>query len=965
MSVHRMLKYLIMADLVHSGISFAHLNIGSLLAGGKLEIFKSQLVTTNLDIFCLSESWLSEAIPTGQIALQGYTVYRLDRTWNDNGDPGYAKRGGGLLCYTKDSIPTSDTKFGYLNCSCKDLELQWISIQIKNLRPIVVLNAYRPPQGNYKTACKIINDSIAKAGMKENTEIFLMGDLNIDLKDKSSPSTKELLFTTGSNGLSPKISETTRHSCRNGVSKDSCIDHIFSNSTFIVESKVLDLNISDHSAVYVRRKKPRTFHKKIGFTGRSYRFFDKEDFQWSLIDANWEAFYQSKDPNECWDLIEEKIRDFLNHTCPLREFKVKEVREAWITDEILEEIKDKDYYLKIARTTRDERDWALARRERNRVGKLVRTARANFVKEQQREFRSDPKKFWTTISSVIPNNKQSQNIIRLVDKATGTEMEEKEVANSGNNFFSSIGSNLAEKLRDPWHFRGMVNEKECQQVTTDFEQVLNLCKDINTTKSSGISDIASRIFKHAFLVLVPQLVYLFNLSFETGIFPDSWKQATVIPLYKGGDRSDVENYRPISLLPLPGKLIEKIVHQNISIFLEDNKILTDKQNGFRKGCSTTTAVADLTDDLFTAINDSEMSIAVFVDLRKAFDTVNHNILCKKLEKYGIRNGVLKWCTNYLTNRKQRTLANNAKSESRNIVYGVPQGSVLGPLFFILYINDMQHALNDVNVQLYADDTVIYASGNVLSRVLNRVQTALTHLQTWCRSNKLTLNLAKTKMVTFGTRNALKLMGPHTLTLGGKKVQKVSSFKYLGFHLDATLNFKSHIADVMRKVMHKRVLLSRMMFFLTKEVALLIYKTMILPYFDYCDIVYHSACSSDLDMLQRLQNKCLKTCLGLHKLCETKVVHSLADCTYLDKRREMHMRNFMFTRKTTPELLNTRPVNTRSHDAPVFQVTFPHKETFKRSVKYCGAQLWNELPKEIRLLDDLSAFKFRQKKSLKS
>ena len=141
--------------------------------------------------------------------------------------------------------------------------------------------------------------------------------------------------------------------------------------------------------------------------------------------------------------------------------------------------------------------------------------------------------------------------------------------------------------------------------------------------------------------------------------------------------------------------------------------------------------------------------------------------------------------------------------------------------------------------------------------------------------------------------------------------------------------------------------------------------MILPYFDYCDIIYHSACASDLSMLQRLQNKCLKTCLGLQRLCETKVVHSLAGCAYLDKRREMHMCNFMFTRKTKPAQLDTRPINTRLHDAPIFQVSFPHKETFKRSVKYSGAKLWNELPVELRQLDDLTAFKFRQKRALQT
>ena len=164
---------------------------------------------------------------------------------------------------------------------------------------------------------------------------------------------------------------------------------------------------------------------------------------------------------------------------------------------------------------------------------------------------------------------------------------------------------------------------------------------------------------------------MFNLSFEVGIFPSNWKKATVIPLFKSGDRDNVGNYRPISLLPLPGKLIEKIVHHKLSTFLETKDILSEKQSGFRKGFSTVSAVADLTDDLFCAINNNELSLAVFVDLRKAFDTVSHSILCRKAEKYGVRGDVLNWCRNYLSGRSQCTLANNMRSNYCDISCGVP------------------------------------------------------------------------------------------------------------------------------------------------------------------------------------------------------------------------------------------------------------------------------------------------------
>ena len=234
-------------------------------------------------------------------------------------------------------------------------------------------------------------------------------------------------------------------------------------------------------------------------------------------------------------------------------------------------------------------------------------------------------------------------------------------------------------------------------------------------------------------------MYLFDLSFNVGVFPDSWKQATIVPLFKGGVKSEVSNYRPVSLLPLPGKLIERVAHAKMSAFLEQHGLLSEKQGGFRKGFSTMTSVAELTDCLFSNINKGLTSLAAFVDLRKAFDTVNHDILLRKLTYYGFLEGNLRWCSNYLKNRSQRTLANGMLSAPELVTCGVPQGSVLGPLFFILYVNDVQDAVKGAKLQLYADDTVIHvADANPMSAE-QKLQLSLDQFSKWCKGNKLTLN----------------------------------------------------------------------------------------------------------------------------------------------------------------------------------------------------------------------------------
>ena len=268
----------------------------------------------------------------------------------------------------------------------------------------------------------------------------------------------------------------------------------------------------------------------------------------------------------------------------------------------------------------------------------------------------------------------------------------------------------------------------------------------------GMNLLSSRICKDAFLVLTDQLVHLFNCSLFSGFFPDKWKVAKILPLFKGGDRESVNNYRPVSLLPLPGKLLEKIVHKRISAFWDNNNVLSNNQGGFRKGFSTTATIADLTDDLFQQINLGNTTLAAFVDLRKAFDTVNLEILCSKLQRAGIREGVLNWCKNYLTNRFQCTLANNVRSNLLPITCGVPQGSVLGPLFFLIYVNDVQHAVTNCGIKLYADDTVLYQAGVNREEARFKLQASVNEFKLWCNVNALTINVSKTKVMAFATRS---------------------------------------------------------------------------------------------------------------------------------------------------------------------------------------------------------------------
>ena len=245
--------------------------------------------------------------------------------------------------------------------------------------------------------------------------------------------------------------------------------------------------------------------------------------------------------------------------------------------------------------------------------------------------------------------------------------------------------------------------------------------------------------RDAFIFLIPKLTYLINCSFKTGIFPDKWKLANIIPLFKGGNRNTVGNFRPVSLLPLPSKIIEKVVHNRITDFIETHGLLDVNQGGFRKKQSTINTIAKLTNYIFDGINNRVITLACFIDMAKAFDTVNHELLPKKLAKLGMGNILLKWIKNYLTNRKQCISAKNITSPYLNICCGIPQESILGPLFFIIYVNYIKTSLRNCKHLLNADDTVIYITGDI-DTTTGLLQFDLNCFKNWCDRNQLTMNI---------------------------------------------------------------------------------------------------------------------------------------------------------------------------------------------------------------------------------
>ena len=820
------------------------------------------------------------------------------------------------------NITYSENDLSHLNKSSINIEIQWIVFKSQKHRDIIVANVYRPPQGNIKLFQKYINECMDTLKNLDRKDLFIVGDINIDINKKAHQKTKDLLQNMNSYGLKQYIHGITRFGKTN-----SCIDLVFSNSECINNAGILDLNFSDHQAVYITRKKQKPNNEKMKFIGRSYRNYNKDVFQDRLKEYDWINYFDIENPNECWEILYSRIIETLDDMCPENSYNIKCYREKWMNRDIMERIIDKDKGLAKAKKTGNEDDWNIAKFLKNETGKIIERAKMQFFDDEFIASKGDPKRFWRNIYSLIPKNKSKTEIINLKD-SDKLDIPQKNTASYINDFFTNIGPNLAKDYNEEWKFYGKESDEVMGEVEINEGVVFDLIRNIDNLKSSGLERISSSCLKDALLALIPPLVYLYKRSLITGIFPDKWKIANVVPIFKNGNKSDVSNYRPISLLPIPGKIFENILHTHISNYLENNNYLNSKQNGFRKCHSTLDGIVNFTSDIFDSINKGEYTIAAFIDLKKAFDTVNHNILLEKLNYAGIKNNILLLLKNYLSGRLQKTICNRTVSNTQRITCGVPQGSILGPLFFILYINDIQEMLEVDTFQLYADDTIIYCSDKSIGLAEKRLQKMMNKFSKWCIQNALTINSKKSKLMIFGTRNKVNSVDRIEIKINQEELQMVPTYKYLGFNLDQTLNYKYHLGTVISNISFKLYLFSKVRRFLNEKSAIIVYKTIILPFYDYCDVIYSLSNTPELKKLDRQHLRGMRICLNNSYNMDDEDLFVNCKISKLENRRKVHTRNYLFNKKEKCDINN---INTRLHDGPTFKVIHPNVESVKRSI----------------------------------
>ena len=571
---------------------------------------------------------------------------------------------------------------------------------------------------------------------KENKPLILLGDFNINLlKSDSDNSVSNFLDILGSFSLLPQIILPTRLT---NTSK-TLIDNIFiDSSSFQVSSGNLIYHISDHLPQFsiLKNLKPNSNLKHNKFK-RNWSKFDQENFVLDFLEINWENTLElnKQNVNTSFDNFYNSINNLLDKYAPLKKLTKKQIRtmsKPWISQGILTSIKKRDHLFKLFIKSKNPIEKSTLEKQykqyRNLIVCLCRRSKKNYFSHYFKEHSKNIKKIWQGVKSIISTKSPQSSAPSSININQTLSSDPTSIANAFNDYFSNVATNIRKKhffsSKSFTDFLDKPNNNSFFLSPTNETEISSCISSLEINKGSGPFSIPVRILQLLKYDISEPLTQIINLSFSSGCFPNNLKIAKVIPIFKKNSPLECNNYRPISLLSNIDKIFEKIMYSRIIKFLESSKCIYPLQFGFRKQHSTNHTLINITENIRNALDSGQFACGIFVDLQKAFDTVDHEILLNKLNHYGIRGIPNSWFKSYLSCRSQYVSISGYDSTSTLIKYGVPQGSVLGPLLFLIYINDLHNAIKYCMVHHFADDTNLLIFNNSLKSLKKKKSTLI-------------------------------------------------------------------------------------------------------------------------------------------------------------------------------------------------------------------------------------------------
>ena len=871
-----------------------------------------------IDVICIQESHLDNSFKsdTPCIQIDGYDCIPQEK---------YCGQKGGLITYVKSSYDNTKFVFGQRSDIWEGL---YVEVKDNEGFRIMIGNIYKPPRNNNNNANieRFTNElkPILKDLENEKCDIALAGDWNINLLLMNEKLKFQSFFDELTNcSLFPKITYPTRignHSC-------TLIDNIFcklTQNTIHSNAGIIYSNISDHFPCFVafklRNKKlskqPQSLIKQTKSSPEAIENFKNDllahDFSKDLPSLLSEEVV---DPNISYNIFIEKVIELKNKNMPTKFVKFnkrKHKKQPWMTEGILKSIIYRDKLLiklrKLKAGTNGHTESKQNLKAYNSILKRsIREAKIHFYYNIFNKYRFDIRNTWKNINALI--SKSSVKEIKQL-RINGTKIDDKQqITDEFNSFFSNIGAKLASSIDT--HNKKPFNHFLKKNILTQFkfelfelEDTEKLIKSLKTKDSFGPDGISVKLIKSIADGILLPVTLILNQSLITGIFPDSLKIAKVIPLYKKEDRELPDNYRPVSLLNAMSKIFERAAYNQLYKYFQDNDLFYKHQYGFRTAHSTELASIELIDQIFDDLNKKHNPIAIYMDLSKAFDTLDHKVLISKLHYYGIRGVALEWFKNYLSNRQQYVELNGFKSSFLPLTTGVPQGSILGPLLFLIYMNDIPYSSDFFQFLLFADDTSLKTFINTklpnfsVNETSNIINGEIQKVHDWLAVNKLSLNVKKTKFMVFYTSNKNITPFIPSLKIGGKSIERVQDFNFLGLTINEKMSWKSHVNKISNKVSKYVGVLNRLKRYLPGHILKIIYVSLIQSNLNYALMAWGFNCGR----LKKIQKKAIRIICGSKYLGHSTPLMKQIGILRLEDMFKLNMLKwyFKYTHKQLPK-----------------------------------------------------------------
>jgi exonuclease III len=920
-------------------------------------------ITTDIHMISLTETWTSR-LNESDVQLDGFNSIVKSRQ--------NCKGGGVALLVRNDfKVTTNNEVDHYL---FEEFEYLVVNVSLPN-KDIIVATIYRPP-GRDISKFMIEFSNFLVFLCKSKKTCYLCGDFNINLLnyDDHVP-TQSFLDTLFSSSFRPLINMPTRITNLTSTLIDNIFTNDLCNSYF---TGIMYSDVSDHLPVFtvfptdvVCDNKKAVYVQKRKITEDSKELFISE-----MKNETWEDTLDNNDPNSSYDAFINKIRHVYDRHFPKINKRIKFVSnksKPWVTPSLITCSKRKNKLYKQSLLLKTDESIIKYKAYKNKLTHILRIAEKQHYLEKFENAKNNLGKTWKIIKALV-NKGNKQDLPSEFKIGNNMTNDPQKISGAFNNFFANVGTGLAKKIVQPTNvdFSKFLKDSKSHSMfflPTDEDEIKDIILSIKSNTSSGHDELSPSIIVDSINSFLKPLVHIINCSLSSGVVPDNMKIARITPVYKNDDKHELNNYRPISILPYFSKILEKIVYKRTMDFINKHNILYNNQYGFRQKHSTFMALLETVDQISEALDNKETTVGVFVDLSKAFDTVDHTILLRKLCHYGIRGIVLDWFSSYISNRLQYVSINNSKSKMLPISCGVPQGSILGPLLFLIYVNDMVNCSALLKFILFADDTNIFYSTKNHGFTENIINDELNKLSIWFRVNKLSLNIKKTNFIVFGKlpQNSLELK------IENERIERVKTAKFLGVVIDEKLKWREHITVVANKVSKSLGVLNRIKHIVPLSILPMIYSTLILPYYQYCNIIWASTCPSYLQKLFLLQKRAMRIISAASYRAHTSELFRKHKQLKVFDLNKMQTAIFMF--KYRNNLLSQRfsdyfKTNAEVHhyatrSKSLFHVIRHNSKTRSFCIKIQGPLLWNSLEEALHQCRTIFSFKRQYKAHLLS